>query len=229
MTEDLSQSLSRIEKNFLDRAAPEENPVLLHMLGIPGAGKTTFLNLLFEKWSKTRPISPTLLGFDQVMQQIPAYQQTPDKIVAFSTYELPARDAGYKIFNRLMEKKASILFDNGGSAATHPELLRVARDVHGYRIAIVEIAVPLAEARARIDTRSVVEGQHTPAVYLEDRAQKLSKLREEYMAITPYFYHIQNDDNAYQDFIKKCLECVDCLFHDLFIDPIGNRTELQLC
>jgi predicted ABC-type ATPase len=122
-------------------------PILLHMLGIPGAGKTTFLNMLLDAWQgHPRPI---LLGFDQVMQSMPDYATYADKETAFAALELPARALGYKMLNDLIAQEQSILFDNGGSAASHPDLLRSAQN-KGYTIVLVAIRTPVDVAAARV-------------------------------------------------------------------------------
>ncbi|MEK7801274.1 MAG: zeta toxin family protein, partial [Pseudomonadota bacterium] len=117
---DLTFELKQIEEDIVGQAISSPRPFLLHMLGIPGAGKTTFLEILQQNWTKEHGTKLTLLGFDQVMQALPSYQLNPDKPSAFAAFELPARAAGYSILESLLAKKASILFDNGGSAASHP-------------------------------------------------------------------------------------------------------------
>lgn len=176
-------------------------PVFLHMLGIPGAGKTTFLEILMHEWNG--PSMPHLLGFDQVMQSMPAYQQMEDKIAAFDRFELPARDEGYRILYELMEENRSILFDNGGSAASHIDILKRAAN-KGYRLVLVAISTPVEMAQRRVDARSISEGRHTPMNYLEDRAQKLDELRTSYRSLTPHYFEIENNGLDFDLFGKAC-------------------------
>lgn len=159
-------------------------PIFLHMLGIPGAGKTTFLNILEANWIGVD--KPYLLGFDQVMQAMPDYQAEPDKIKAFEIFELPAREKGYQILKNLIANKQSLFFDNGGSAASHLDILSRAKE-SGYTIILVSIATPINVAQRHVDQRSIIEGRHTPMTYLEDRAQKISTLTADYRALTPHF------------------------------------------
>ncbi|HOO50210.1 MAG TPA: zeta toxin family protein [Alphaproteobacteria bacterium] len=177
------------------------SPIFLHMLGIPGAGKTTFLNILEANW--TGADKPYLLGFDQVMQAMPDYQAEPDKIKAFEMFELPAREKGYQILETLIAEKQSLFFDNGGSAASHLEILTRAKE-SGYTIILVSIATPITIAQRHVDQRSIIEGRHTPMTYLEDRAQKISALIADYRALTPHFYEITNDGLNMSDFEKSC-------------------------
>ena len=179
------------------------SPVFVHMLGIPGAGKSSFLKILQQVWDQGNTPAATLLGFDQIMQAIPGYQKMDDKVAGFANYEIPARVAGYRILDGLMAKRANILFDNGGSAESHPDLLRQARDKFGYRLVFVYLQTPIDVARARVDLRAVEAGQHTPLHYLEERATKLEKLILIYRTLTPYFYEIKNDDTDITIFQQK--------------------------
>ena len=192
----LAQELSDIEARIIAGAEIVSQPVFVHMLGIPGSGKSSFLKILH----KASQYKPTMLGFDQVMQSLPSYQQTEDKIAGFAQYEIPARSTGYKILNGLIAKRAHILFDNGGSAESHPDLLRHARDEQEYELAFVWMKTPLEIARARVDFRAVEQGQHTPLHYLEDRAAKLDKLMSTYRSLTPHFYEFENGHDGIENF-----------------------------
>lgn len=205
MTTDVTQELLAIEDQIVAQAVPFSQPFLLHMLGIPGAGKTTFLNILLQNWPSNLKTKPTLLGFDQVMQALPSYQLNPDKPAAFAALELPARATGYSILERLLDKKTSILFDNGGSAPSHPDLLLRARDVHGFQIIFVSIVTKTDDARARVDARAVTAGQHTPLHYLEERAQKLQQLMGVYRTLTPHFFEIENTGDDINAFKRDCV------------------------
>lgn len=204
MTTDFTRELAAIEERIVAAAIPSPRPFLLHMLGIPGAGKTTFLDILLQNWPSTIDAKPTLLGFDQVMQALPCYQSYPDKEAAFASLELPARAAGYSILERLLEKKTSILFDNGGSAPSHPDLLLRARDTHGFQIIFVSIVTKTEAARARVDARAIAAGQHTPLHYLEERAQKLQHLMGVYRTLTPHFFEIENTGDDINAFKQAC-------------------------
>ncbi len=191
---------------------PAKSPILLHMLGIPGAGKTTFLDGFLVRWEHDP--KPVLLGFDQVMQSLPEYQNNPDKIAAFAVCELPAREAGYRLLDSLIAARSDILFDNGGSAATHVELLRRAQDV-GYRIVLVSIKTDVQEAQKRVDARAVTEGRHTPMNYLDDRARKLAELEADYRALTQHFYEMYNDGQDFGAFQNACMNMADTVLRDL--------------
>lgn len=196
----IERELVDIEARMIGEAETASRPVFVHMLGIPGSGKSSFLKILQTEWQKKS--NATLLGFDQIMQAIPSYQRMDDKMAGFEQYEIPARLSGYRILDGLLAKHAHILFDNGGSAESHPDLLRHAKDELGYRLVFVFLNTPIDVARSRVDVRAVAEGQHTPLHYLEERAAKLEKLIDVYRTLTPHFYEIDNSLGGYDEFIS---------------------------
>jgi predicted ABC-type ATPase len=195
-----------IERQMIDGADQADKPVFVHMLGIPGSGKSSFLKILQAEWQKKS--NATLLGFDQIMQSIPSYQAMDDKIAGFEMLEVPARLAGYRILEGLLAKRATILFDNGGSAESHPDLLRHSRDELGYRLVFVYMNTPIDVARARVDVRAVEAGQHTPLNYLEERHAKLQKLIEVYRTLTPHFYEFDNGHGDFEQMMRHSKDYV---------------------
>jgi predicted ABC-type ATPase len=209
---DLLSSLQYMVQQMAERTKPENNPVLVHMLGIPGAGKTTFINVLSGRWESSAPV---LVGFDQIMESLPEYRAAEDKESAFAAYELPAREAGYRLIHDLLHKRTSILFDNGGSASCHLDLLRFAKEA-GYRIAVVSVRSSPEAARERLLRRFAEEGRYTPHDYLEDRAGKIALLHESYKSLTPYFYEIDNDADVDRAlFLKNVVQTAEKLLSHL--------------
>lgn len=200
-----------VQPHNIDMALPATNPVLVHMLGIPGAGKSTFLDILQKRWNMDSP--PCLLGFDQIMTHMPEYQAIGDKQAAFAACELPAREMGYGLLDTLIHRRAHILFDNGGSSAHHLDLLQQAIKA-GYHVALVSITVPLDVAQQRIHARTAENGRTTPLHYLEERQTKLTALEEKYRHLTPSFYHLHNEGNTISSFIDESVALADRLLHD---------------
>ena len=199
--------MNRAHKNM-----PKKEPIFLHMLGIPGAGKTTFLNCLKTRWASKE--EPFLLGFDQVMQSLPEYQAMEDKIAAFDIYELPARKAGYLKLDELITERKNILFDNGGSAASHIDILQKAKNI-GYTIVLASIKTDISNAQKRVDARAVLEGRHTPMTYINERSQKLADLETNYRALTPYFYEMYNNGKDFDVFQQSCIKMSDIILKDI--------------
>lgn len=182
-----------IEQLMIAEAKQVSAPLFVHMLGIPGSGKTSFLEVLEVVWRSNHSVPATFLGFDQVMQAMLSYQKTGDKVEAFAKYELPARSVGYRLLEGILKKRAHIFFDNGGSAESHPDMMLEARNTLGYRLVFVSIEISLEEALKRVHIRAIGSGQHTPSHYLEERHIKLQKLIPVYEGIAHNFYRIQND------------------------------------
>jgi predicted ABC-type ATPase len=195
---------TEIEQSMIGAAVASPSPILVHSLGIPGCGKSSLFKVLERMWHRETATPPTILGFDQVMQSHSDYQAHPDKIAAFDVFEIPAREAGYRILDKLMQKKAHILFDNGGSAESHRELLRRARDEYGYQLIFVSVITPVSIASARVDIRAEQSGQHTPMHYLQERFDKLQKLIPDYRSMAHSFYEIENAHDDMSAYVSQC-------------------------
>lgn len=176
---DLEFGLDKIIEDKLKAAAASARPLFVHMLGIPGAGKSTFAQALFDHLANRLAGSLTFVGFDRVMSEIPLYQSASDRVAAFATYELPARAAGYALLKGLVAKKASVILDHSGSAPTHVEMLRYAKGL-GYTAFMVHIQCSAETAKARILVRAEVEGRHTPLHYVDDRQKAIAELLPKY-------------------------------------------------
>ena len=211
--------LLEIERRIIEAAIPVNRPVFVHMLGIPGSGKSSFLKILQQAWLQKS--SATLLGFDQVMQSMPSYQNIDDKILGFEKYEIPARLAGYRILEGLLKKRTHILFDNGGSAESHPDMLRRARDELGYRLVFIYMKTPIEVARMRVNARAIQAGQHTPLHYLEERAAKLDRLIGTYQTLSPSFYEFDNSVGNLDEMRHHSEQFISNIFHEIGLSSCG--------
>ncbi len=201
-----------IQPHNIDDSPSARFPVLVHTLGIPGAGKSTFLNILRQNWNLDTPAC--LLGFDQIMMNMPEYQAISNTTAAFASCEIPARETGYRLLDNLINRRAHILFDNGGSAAHHLDLLQHAQCA-GYQVIIVSLIVPLDLAQQRVDRRIAEENRTMPPYYLAERLQKISQLKPQYRNIADAFYELNNSDNNAALFHKKSIELVDNILQNL--------------
>lgn len=201
-----------IQPHNIDAAPAAKSPVLVHTLGIPGAGKSTFLNILQQKWNMDAP--PCLLGFDQIMAEMAEYKAFDDMSAAFAACEIPARETGYRLLNNLITRRAHILFDNGGSAAHHVDLLKNAQKV-GYHIVIVSLTVPITVAQRRVSNRLTQENRKTPPHYLTERLEKITRLDGQYRQIADAFYELRNDGDNAVLFQRKAVELANKLLQDL--------------
>lgn len=183
-------SLKNFISETIESAAAQEKPYFIHMLGVPGSGKSTVAKEIYQmlEWRK-----PTLVGFDRIMESIPEYHQEPDRVRAFSSFELSARAGGYILIKELLGKRSDIFLDHGGPLASHVELLRFAR-ANGYATAVVKVSVSNETAKKRIQARQLVEGRHTPLSYVDERCQIIEELTEGYRSATDHYFEIMNED-----------------------------------
>ena len=123
--------------DFLEGFKSSENPVILHTLGIPGSGKSTFVHGLGYSQG-------ILISFDDVMEKIPGYQRDKSahgNAAAFSKWEECARETGYEILFRSVERRFDIVFDHSGSRPDHVAFLKNLKQKEGYKIKIVAFQI----------------------------------------------------------------------------------------
>ena len=197
--ETFDNQLQNIIQSYEDSADISSDPYIIHMLGVPGSGKTTFAQRLYYQLPAPQP---TFLGFDRIMEAIPSYQAAKKRDIeeAFTEFELPARKAGYLILRRLIDLPTSVLLDHGGSAEEHPDILAYAKTHHRFRVYVVKIDVELATAKDRIEARSALTGRYTPLHYVDDRHLAIESLHNAYKDVSDTFFFIDNSacDNEEQ-------------------------------
>ncbi len=172
------QMLSSVEK--------VERPVFVHMLGIPGCGKSTFV-----KQNKKKFENYLVISFDAIMEALPQYHEDVQKlgsIEAFKQWEIPARVAGYELLIRAINKRVNILFDHGGSPACHVELLKNVKKYCGYKTVMYELSCKLDEAIKRTKIREMYTKRHTPEEMIRQRYQLLKNRGFEYMKEVDEFH-----------------------------------------
>ena len=153
-------------KNFLDTVPASKKPKIVHMLGIPGAGKTTFYQNNKQKFKNFLKID-----FDAIMESLPQYQQDVQaigNIKAFEKWQIPARIAGYELLRRAIEAKKNIFFDHGGTPMCHRELLANVKRL-GYQTLMYYIECPIDVALKRAAEREKITKRHTPPQMIKDR------------------------------------------------------------
>ena len=174
-------------EQMLSSVTRVERPTLVHMLGIPGCGKSTFIKQNMKKFENY-----LIISFDDIMESIPQYHEDVLKlgsVEAFKKWEIPARIAGYELLIRAINKKVNILFDHGGSPACHVELMKNVGTYCGYKTAIYELSCPVDVAIRRVKVREMRTKRHTPENMIRQRYELLKNRGFEYMAIVNE-YHV---------------------------------------
>ena len=137
---------------FLKGFKSSKNPAILHTLGIPGSGKSTFARGLGNSQG-------ILIAFDDVLEKIQGYQK--DKLengnkAAFLKWEECAREIGYEILFRSVEKRLDIVFDHSGARPDHVAFLKNLKQKKGYKIKIVAFQIEEDLARERTLKRGLI-------------------------------------------------------------------------
>ena len=161
-----------IIQKLLETVPCSQNPRLVHMLGIPAAGKSTFYQkncAAFKDFLK--------IDFDSVMELLPQYQYDVEKlgsVKAFEKWQIPARVAGYELLRRAIEAKKNIFFDHGGTPLCHRELLSNVKKM-GYKTIMYYIDCPVDVALKRAAEREKITKRHTPPQMIKDRSILIKK------------------------------------------------------
>ncbi len=96
----------------------------------------------------------------------------------------------------LIEKRSNILFDHGGSAPEHPDVLKLAAEHYGYNTFVINVTVLPEEAKRRIKAREISEGRHTPPHYVDERLIAINELVPRYASIADAIFRFDNSDSA---------------------------------
>jgi predicted ABC-type ATPase len=173
-----------IEKS-LNSSHSTSKPTLIHLLGIPGSGKTTYatklLNTVFTSYS--------LVQFDSVMESLAGYQNDKKQfglVNAFTNWELPARAIGYHLLQALVENSRDVLFDHSASFPSHLQLISKIKE-KGYKVEMHRIECPPLVAVKRVKDREKIIERHTPEALIWERETILEKLIPRYKLIVDKF------------------------------------------
>ncbi|PZO88707.1 MAG: hypothetical protein DI626_01190 [Micavibrio aeruginosavorus] len=178
-----AQVAADIIERTLSGAQSHPNPSILHMLGIPGAGKSTYVAALDHT-------DKILVSFDKITEMIPAYQNDRKELgalEAFAKWELPARMLGYHILHMAVGNRQDIIFDHGGSRDDHAAFLGAIKRELGYRIEIVHLDVDQVTSMRRVHVREQDGGRHVPPAYIPERHDLIERLLPRYRDIADSF------------------------------------------
>ncbi len=181
-----------ILNDFLKMAPSVSEPVLYHMFGIPGAGKSTF----YRQHSWPQHI---LVAFDDIMEKLPQYQNDLQKfgpVLAFQKWEIPARVIGYELLRRAIDEHKNIFFDHSAANTAHVNLIKNVPN-YGYKTEMYQISCSLDTALQRVKDRESIINRHTPENLVRQRYEQVTKLAEQYKTIVDVFCVYDNSCNKF--------------------------------
>lgn len=168
-----------IIQQSLQGITSKENPILLQISGIPGAGKSTYC--------KTHLMPDFLyISFDNIMLELSEYK---NEVIsngiesAYKKYEMPARAIGYELLNQALKLKLNIMLEHSGTNKAHLELFKNIKN-KGYQTAVNFIVCDVNVALRRSKDREIEQKRHVPEKIILERAKFFNAFIEEYSKIT---------------------------------------------
>jgi len=183
-----SEAHAMIER-AISSSTKSQSLTLVHMCGIPGAGKTTYAN----NWLQIHP-SFVLVQFDSIMEQLAGYQHARalvGPVEAFKAWELPARTIGYHMFQTLIEAERDVFFDHSALSPVHFDLLTEVKR-RGYRVEMHYIDCAPIVALNRVRRRERDIQRHTPDQLVFRRYELLQGLLPKYKMLVDKFDCVSN-------------------------------------
>ncbi len=186
----LMDETAAMVQEALNGSRPSDAPRLIHMCGIPGAGKTTYAT----DWL-ARNSAFVSVQFDAVMAKLSGYQK--DRVVlglseSFKVWELPARAIGYHLFQSLIENRRNVLFDHSATSKQHIDLINRVKN-KGYTVEMHYLNCAPEEALRRVKEREKTIQRHTPESLIFERHELLPELLPEYKMIVDHFVCVSSN------------------------------------
>jgi predicted ABC-type ATPase len=184
------ESIDFIEEKFLGHVVSQDHPTLYATCGIPGAGKSTFVD--HKLANREFPSDAFILNPDRVMIALPEYQKDCEALgaqKAYQKWEMPARELAYAMADRVGEMRGNIIKDMGCANPLSLELVKNLK-ANGYKIFMYHILCGVHEAFKRIDQRDFqIDRDEVRA-----RDALLNTLLPEYKRIADTFYAFDNSN-----------------------------------
>jgi len=188
MISELSQEL--LYSQFLFGLTSQSNPKLYATCGIPGAGKSYFVD---EKLDDGQfPRDAYILNPDRLMLALPEYQAdtiTMGAQDAYHKWELPVRELAYGYAESALKNRYNIIKDMGCANPLSLDLVKRLKS-DGYAINMFYIYCDIDVAFDRINQREFQISQNE----VKSRLSLLEKLLAEYKSIADEFITLDNTD-----------------------------------
>ncbi len=182
---------SIISMAFKDTTS-QEHPRILHTLGVPGSGKSTYISSLDQT-------NTVVIAFDKVMETIPDYKEDVKNLgpeASFNKWELPARAIGYEVLHRAVNEKRNVIFDHSGARQDHVDFLQALKQDMDYRVEIASIEISDELAALRVLKREQNGGRYVPPEYIPQRQEAIRKLLPLYQDLADSFTQLQAIDDG---------------------------------
>lgn len=171
----------------------QRKPIIDHMLGIPGSGKSTYV----QKYKDSGRLAhdAVILSFDQIMESLPGYQTDALLLgakAAFNKWEMAARAIGYTILAEATQRAINVVFDHGGATGSrhgHVNLLKVLKEQYGYTVRMHHIDAPMDICLQRVSRRS----RHLDPQVIPVRHAILASLIPDYKANAHFFLNSEDE------------------------------------
>lgn len=169
---------------YIQNIKSSSSPKFIQVSGIPGSGKTTFI----EKHGFKNYL---YIAFDKIMTSLDEYQSDVIKlgpVEAFKKWEMPSRVIGYKILEQAIDNKLNIVLEHSGTNFAHVELFKKLPSL-GYNSEINFTLCDIDTACKRTVEREKATQRHTPKELIEQRnasIQKFLKIYQEFVEIKVY-------------------------------------------
>ncbi|MFN8554611.1 MAG: zeta toxin family protein [Candidatus Obscuribacterales bacterium] len=184
---DLRKEAIGLIADVLAKSKSSNRPRLIHLCGIPGAGKTRYA----KQWI-SQNCDFVCVQFDTVMEQLSGYCRDRSELGlanAFRKWELPARAVGYHLFQSLVENRRNILFDHSATSKSHIELIQNVKNM-GYHTEMHYLSCSPDEAIRRVQQREKIIQRHTPEKLIHDRHNALPELLPVYESLVDVFVSV---------------------------------------
>lgn len=184
---DLRKEAIGLIADVLAKSKSSNRPRLIHLCGIPGAGKTRYA----KQWI-SQNCDFVCVQFDTVMEQLSGYCRDRSELglaKAFQKWELPARAIGYHLFQSLVENRRNILFDHSATSKSHIELIQNVKNM-GYHIELHYLSCSPDEAIRRVQQREKIIQRHTPEKLIHERYSALPELLPVYESLVDVFVSV---------------------------------------
>jgi len=144
------QSMAR---DYLDRKNPQQNPTLLYVTGLPGAGKSTFTEA--AKAKKPELAEAVHINFDDLRVYHPRYEDhvKKDPINAAARIDKAVEGLIGWLGEEAAKRKLDVIIDDAAMGQEMTRMILSPFHSGGYDISAVVVAVPSVVARQSVHLR----------------------------------------------------------------------------